>query len=184
LDEPGVSLWGEEPEPADVDRAALAGVLAAERSEAWTGVTLPSGKPTTGPDLWLVTDPERCWLKTSKEALDRGLVDPAALIVPFGKTNTPALASGDSLAYCAGMRPVDEGCTAFELGAYGHGPRGAELAERLAAHIRTWDRDYRTGPGPVLSVYPADTPANELPSGYALNKRHSTVVLSWPEAAR
>jgi hypothetical protein len=33
----GVRLWSDE--PADVDRAALAGVLATERAEAWTGVT-------------------------------------------------------------------------------------------------------------------------------------------------
>jgi protein-L-isoaspartate(D-aspartate) O-methyltransferase len=184
LDEPGVSLWGEEPEPAGVDRAALAGVLAAERSEAWTGVTLQRGKPSTGPDLWLVTDPDLCWLKASEDALDRGLVAPFGLIAPFGKTDAPALASGGSLAYCAGMRPVDEDRTAFEFGAYGHGPHGAELAGRLAGHIRTWDRDHRAGPGPVLTVHPAGTPAGHLPSGYVLNKRHSTIVMSWRETAR
>jgi len=183
LDEPGVSLWGEGPEPAGVDSAALAGVLAAERSEAWTGVTLPRGKPTTGPDLWLVTHPDLCWLKASEDALDRGLVAPFGLIAPFGKTNTPALASSGSLAYLAGMRPVDEDRTAFEFGAYGHGPHGAELAERLADHIRTWDRDHRAGPEPVLSVHPANTPTDGLPSGCIMNKRHSTIVLSWPGAA-
>jgi protein-L-isoaspartate(D-aspartate) O-methyltransferase len=97
---------------------------------------------------------------------------------------TPALASGGSLAYRAQMRPVDDDRTVFEFGAYGHGPRGAELAERLAGHIRTWDRDHRTGPGPVLTVHPAGTPAGDLPGGYVLNRRHSTIVLSWPEAAR
>jgi protein-L-isoaspartate(D-aspartate) O-methyltransferase len=45
-------------------------------------------------------------------------------------------------------------------------------------------RDHRTGPGPVLTVHPAGTPADDLPSGYVLNKRHSTIVLSWPEPAR
>lgn len=184
MDEPGVSLWSDEPERADVDSAALAGVLATERSEAWTGVTAQNGKPTTGPDLWLVTQPDLCWLKASADALDRGLVAPFGLIAPFGKTNTPALASGGSLAYCAGLRPVDEDRTAFEFGAYGHGRHGAELAERLADHIRAWDRDHRTGPAPVLTIHPANTPADGLPSGYVMNKRHSTIVLSWPEAAR
>jgi protein-L-isoaspartate(D-aspartate) O-methyltransferase len=183
VDEAGVSLWGEEPEPIGVDRAALAAVLATERSEARTGVSL-MGKPTTGPDLWLVTDPDVCWLNASKDALDRGLVTPMGLIARSGTTDTPALASGGSLAYYGWMRPVDEDRTAVEFRAYGHGPHGAELAERLAGHIRAWDRDHRTGPGPVLTVHPAGTPADHLPSGYVLNKRHSTIVLSWPEPAR
>jgi len=49
VDETGVSLWGDG--PADVDDAALAGVLATERTEAWTGVTVQRGEPITGPDL-------------------------------------------------------------------------------------------------------------------------------------
>ena len=159
VDEAGVSLWGEEPEPAGVDRAALAAVLGAERSEVRTGVTL-MGKPTTGPDLWLVTDPDLCWLNVSKDALDRGLVTPMGLIARSGRTDTPALANGGSLAYYGWMHPVDE--------------------DRTAGHIRAWDRDYRTGPGPVLTVHPAGTPAD----GHVLNKRHSTIVLSWPETTR
>jgi len=183
VDEAGVILWGEEPEPAGMDRAALAGVLAAERSEARTGVTLPMGKPATGLELWLVSGPDLCWLNVSKDALDRGLVAPLGLIARSGRTDTPALASGGSLAYYGRMRPVGEDRTAVEFRAYGHGPLGAELAGRLAGHIQAWDRDHRTGPGPVLTVHPAGTPADGLPSGYVLNKRHSTIVLSWPEPA-
>jgi len=190
LDEAGVSLWGEEPQPVGMDRAALVGVLAAERSEARTGVTLPMDelpmdKLATRPDLWLVTGPDRCWLYAGMDAVERGLVTPMGLMTRSGRTtNTPALASGGSLAYYGGMRPVDEECTAVEFRAYGHGPHGAELAERLAGHIQAWERDHRTGPGPVLTVHPADTPAGDLPSGYVLNKRHSKIVLSWPEPAR
>jgi protein-L-isoaspartate(D-aspartate) O-methyltransferase len=176
VDEAGVRLWSDE--PADVDRAALAGVLETERSEAWSGVTVPRGELITGPDLWLATDPDHCQLKAGQDAVDRGLVDASWTM------NTPALASGGSLAYRARMRPADVEGTAFEFGAYGHGPRGAELAERLAGHIRTWDRDHRHGPGPVLAVYPAGTPAIDLPGGSVLTRRHSTVVLSWPETAR
>lgn len=97
--------------------------------------------------------------------------------------STPALARGGSLAYRARMRPADGDRTAFEFGAYGHGPHGAELAERLASQIRVWDRDHRHGPGPVLTVYPAATPDGDLPSGCVLRKRHTTMVLSWPETA-
>jgi protein-L-isoaspartate(D-aspartate) O-methyltransferase len=187
--EAGVSLWGEEPEPAGVDRAALAGVLAAERCEVRTGVTvlmdeLPLDKLATRPDLWLVTGPDLCWLNVGLDVVKQGLVTPMGLMARFGRPDTPALASGGSFAYYGAMRPVDENRTAVEFRAYGHGPHGAELAERLAGHIQAWDRDHRIGPGPVLTVHPADTPADRLPSGYVLNKRHSTIVLSWPEPAR
>jgi len=175
VDEAGVRLWSDE--PASVDRAALAGVLGTERAEAWSGVTLPRGTLITGPDLWLATDPDHCQLKAGQDAVERGLVDASAAM------NTPALASGGSLAYRARLRPVDDEGTAFEFGAYGHGPRGAELAERLAGHIRTWDRDHRHGPGPVLTVHPASTRASELPRGHVLNRRHTTMVLSWPQTA-
>jgi protein-L-isoaspartate(D-aspartate) O-methyltransferase len=170
--EAGVRLWCDE--PVGADRASLAGVLATERAEAWSGVTLPGNTSITGPDLWLATDQDLCQLRPTDEAIDQGLV-----IVPRN-INTPALVSGESLAYRARLRPVDDEGTTYEFGAYGHGPRGAELAERLAGHIRTWDRDHRHGPGPVLTVHPADTPASELPAGSVLPRRHSTVVLSWP----
>jgi protein-L-isoaspartate(D-aspartate) O-methyltransferase len=176
VDLAGVRLWSDE--PAGEDRAALAGVLATERCEAWSGVTLPRNRLINGPDLWLVTDPDLCQLKASREAVEAGVVD----AIP--ELNTPALVSGGSLAYRARLRPVDDEGTAFEFGAYGHGPRGAELAERLAGHIRTWDRDHRHGPGPVLAVHPASTPATSLPAGSVLTRRHSTVVLSWPGVAR
>jgi protein-L-isoaspartate(D-aspartate) O-methyltransferase len=175
VDEAGVFLWGDE--AADVDCAALAGVLATERPEAWSGVTFQQGELITGPELWLATDPALCWLKATKDAVDRGLV------TGTWKMNIAALASGGSLAYRARLRPVDDEGTAYEYGAYGHGPRAAELAERLAGHIRTWDRDHRAGPGPVLTVHPAGTPDGDLPSGHVLRKRHTTMVLSWPEAA-
>jgi protein-L-isoaspartate(D-aspartate) O-methyltransferase len=178
LDESGVRLWGEEPPGADGD--ALAGVLATERCEAWSGVTLPPNTLITGPYLWLACDPELCWLKASKDAVDRGLVAGGGGWI----LNIPALADGGSLAYSASLRPVDDEGTAFEFGAYGHGPRGAELAERLAGQIRVWDRDYRHGPGPVLTIYPAGTADSELPPGAVFRRPHTTMVLSWPEAAR
>jgi protein-L-isoaspartate(D-aspartate) O-methyltransferase len=169
VDEAGVSLWGDE--PADLNHAALAGVLASERSEAWTGVTCQRGEPITGPDLWLITDPDQCWLKASQHAVDQDLV------AASWKVNVPALANGGSLAYRARMRPVGDKPAVFEFGAYGH---GAELAERLAGQIRVWDRDHRHGPGPVLTVHPAATPVGDLPPGHVFRKRHTTIVLSWP----
>ena len=171
VDEAGVSLWSDE--PADIDGAALAGVLAAERSEAWSGVTGRTGEHLAGVDLWLLTVPGQCMLTASQDAVDRGLAPPT------GEAGTFALVDGGSLAYLGGPRPVDDERTVYELGACGHGPRGAELAERLAGHIRRWDREHRHGPDPVLTVHPASIPASDLPPGHVIRKRHTSMVLSW-----
>jgi protein-L-isoaspartate(D-aspartate) O-methyltransferase len=175
VDEAGVSLWSDE--PAGVDGAALAGVLAAERSEAWTGVTARRDKPWAGLDLWLITVPGLCLFTASQDAVDRGLV------LPVRKEGAPALADRGSLAYQT-VHLVDDERTVLELGACGHGPRGAELAEQLAGQIRVWDREHRHGPGPVLTVHPAGIPASGLPPGHVIRKRHTTMVLSWPEDSR
>jgi protein-L-isoaspartate(D-aspartate) O-methyltransferase len=174
VDEAGVSLWSDE--PAGVDGAALAGVLAAERSEAWSGVTGRAGEHMYmgGLDLWLITVLGQCLLTASQDAVDRGLA------LPSWKEGTPALADGGSLAYLT-LRPVDDEGTVVEFGACGHGPRGAELAEQLAGQIRVFGRERRHGPGPVLTVHPASTPASDLPPGRVIRKRHTTMVLSWPE---
>jgi protein-L-isoaspartate(D-aspartate) O-methyltransferase len=177
LDEAGVSLRGDEPADADVDGAGLAGVLAAERAEAWSGVTAREGEHVAGLDLWLATIPGQCMLTASQDAIDRGLAAPEWIGGMF------ALADGGSLAYLARPRPVDDERTAFEFGACGHGPRGAELAERMAGQLRAWDREHRHGPGPDLAVHPAGTPASDLPPGRVIRKRHTTMLLSWPGAS-
>jgi protein-L-isoaspartate(D-aspartate) O-methyltransferase len=177
VDEAGVSLWSDE--PADVDGAALAGVLAAERSEAWSGVTGRAGEDMYlgGLDLWLITVPGQCLLTASQDAVDRGLV------LPVPKGGTLALAGGGSLAYLTVRLGDDEG-PVVEFGACGHGPRGAELAEQLAGQIRVFGRERRHGSGPVLTVHPAGLPASDLPPGRVIRKRHTTMMLSWPEDSR
>jgi len=165
-------------EPPDVDGEALAGVLTTNRAEAWSGVTAVRDELILSQDLSLITSANFCWLTSSQDAVDRGLVR------PLGQLYAPALASDGSLAYRATVRAVDDEHALFEFGAHGHGPQGAELAQRLAEQIRVWDRDHRHGPGPVLTVHPADTPSGDLPDGSVINKSHTTVVLSYPKEVR
>jgi hypothetical protein len=80
--------------------------------------------------------------------------------------SVPALAGGGSLASptvpgCARSTTPRRSSSSASTGA----ARGAELAERLAEQIRVWDRDHRRSPGPVPTVYPAGTPAGDLPPG-------------------
>jgi protein-L-isoaspartate(D-aspartate) O-methyltransferase len=174
LHDAGVGLWIDEDAPFDESR--LAGALDKPRAEAWSGITMAAGESSADQDLWLAALPDFCLLTASQDALDQG-------VVTLGwRYGTPALADGDSIAYRARPRPLDEQRTVFEAGAYGHGPNSAVLAERLAGQIRAWDRQRREGALPLLTVHPASTAEDELPDGpgrLVLRKRHTTIVLTW-----
>lgn len=178
LHDAGAGLWIDEDAPFDESR--MAGVLDEPRAEAWSSVTMASGESSADQDLWLAALPDFCLLTASQEALDQG-------VVTLGwRYGTPALADGDSIAYRARPRPLDDQRTVFEAGAYGHGPHGADLAERLAGQIREWDRQRRAGAVPLLTVHPAGTAEGELPVGpgrLVLRKRHTTIVLTWATPA-
>jgi protein-L-isoaspartate(D-aspartate) O-methyltransferase len=158
-----------------VGTASLDGVLSTPRAQAWSGVTVRTGSNFSGLDLWLARLPGFCLLSATQDAVDRGLVSPTWPMA------TPALVDGNSLAYRAKLRPVDADETARELGAYAHGPNAAEAADRFVEQIRAWDRDHRHGPGPRLSVHPADTPDADLATGLVIDRQHTRIVISWPD---
>lgn len=173
-DEVGLSLDAGQ----QVDTAALGEVLSTPRAEAWSGVTVRKGEMFGNLDLWLAGLPEFCLLSATQDAVDRGLVSPTWPMA------TPALVDRGSLAYRAKLRPVNAEDAVSEFGAYAHGPDAAKAAIRLAEEICIWDRDYRRGPGPRLTVHPADTPDADLPSGLVIDRRHTRIVISWPGPPR
>jgi protein-L-isoaspartate(D-aspartate) O-methyltransferase len=167
-----VGLWVDEAQ--QLDAVALGEVLSTPRAQAWSGVTVRKREPFSDQDLWLATTLPGFGLLTARqEALDRGLVSPGW---PLG---TPALVDGGNLAYRATLRPADPDNTVLEFGAYAHGPDAARAADRLAEQIRQWDRRHR--PKPRLTVHPAGTPDADLPDGFVLEKRHTKIVISWPD---
>ena len=166
----GVDLWLDEAEGIDADQ--LGGVLSQPRAEAWSGVTVPAGRLSSDLDMWLATHlPGFALMVARQEAIDSGLVTPS------WRFGTPALVDGPTLAYRSRLR-ADEDRTAFEYGAYAHGPAAGALAERLTEQIRAWDEAGR--PSPTLHVYPIGTPEADLPHGHVLTKRHNRVVITWP----
>lgn len=170
-----VSLWvGDQ----QVDITALSEALTTARVEAWSGATVRRGEKFDNLELWLARLPEFCLLSAKQDAVDRGLVSPDWHI------GTSALLDrGSSLAYRTKLRPVNAEKTIREHGVYAHGPNAAELAERFMDQIRIWDRNHRHGPGPCLTVHPAGTPDAELPAGLVIDRRHTRIVLSWPDHA-
>ncbi|MGH3897432.1 MAG: methyltransferase, FxLD system [Pseudonocardiaceae bacterium] len=161
-----------------VETAALGEVLSTPRAQAWSGVTIRRRESFSDLDLWVARLPGFCLLSATQDAVDRGLMSPTWPMA------IPTLVEGRSLAYRAKLRPVDAEATRRELGAYAHGPNAAEAADRFADQIRIWDRDHRHGPGPRLTVHPADTPDADLPTGLVIDRRHTRIVISWLDHPR
>jgi len=137
-----------------------------------TGVDVPQGDIFDGVALWLsVHEPRRCGLwQTVTDGGRTWLVDPP---VTFGDTAaTTGLLDGASLATLT--YPAGSG-----LCAAGFGPDAARAAGELAAHVHAWADAGRPGTEDLaLTVVPLDGPS---PAGFVLPKRHSRLVVTYPE---
>ncbi|MGH3630031.1 MAG: methyltransferase, FxLD system [Sciscionella sp.] len=154
----------------NIDPAALRDVLTPPETTVWSGTAVAAEEPFDR--IWLRltgTEPGTCRLAAEPAAIEAGLCRPAFAY------RTPALVDSESLAYLTKPRPVDhDGQRRYELGATGHGPAGAHLAERLCQHIRDWDHD-RTAQ-PIITAYPAH---KNLPDGRVIiAKRHVHLVVA------
>ncbi|MFJ3637659.1 hypothetical protein [Streptomyces sp. NPDC090112] len=101
--------------------------------------------------------------------------------------DAPAILGKASLAYLIhvqtkeGDRPQDK---EWEWVAHAFGEQEPELAERLVATVRAWDRHIRANHNdqhadPALTVHPADTPDDALPAVDVLDKDHCRLVFRW-----
>jgi protein-L-isoaspartate(D-aspartate) O-methyltransferase len=154
-----------------VDLNALRGVLNQPRVTTWSGITLAGNESHDG--VWLrltVTDPRVCRIKVHVDV-------PPEVCDPVPGWWRMALVDGDTLIYLTTRRIETGDEVRWELGAIGHGPAAQRLTEYLCDAIRAWEpeRDQRT---PMLTVYPAGTPDNEL-AGPAIDKTHSRFVLTY-----
>ncbi|MFE0423017.1 methyltransferase, FxLD system [Streptomyces sp. NPDC058953] len=165
----GVRLrWDGGPRP---DADALTAALAGERREVWTGVTVGATEGTRPVvDLWLAT-----------------------VLDVFGRLHTTGTGPGDVRALPGGspatwddtglahltMRPADAGGSRFEYGVVRYGGDDT-AAEEFARQLRTWDRDHRAGPGPVLRVFPRGGPERGPGVHRVLERPGLPLVLAWP----
>ncbi|MEE1931021.1 methyltransferase, FxLD system [Streptomyces sp. TRM 70351] len=165
-----VTLYWDADQP--VDPTTLGGALTHPKSEAWSGVTV--GPYDSFDGVWLrmaATDPGTCRIAADSTAVDSGLCTPA---IPV---RSPALVEGDSLAYFAVRRlPSADGTERrSELGSYGHGRVGQQLAGRIRDQIRAWD--HRRTSQPTVTAHPAGTPDDQLPEGLVIDKTAVRLVL-------
>ncbi|VVJ22643.1 Protein-L-isoaspartate O-methyltransferase (EC [Amycolatopsis camponoti] len=151
----------------------LDGVLATERTEAWSGVTIKHGVSFADLHLWLaVSLPGFC-----KLAVDEG-TDLAAERkgwFPFGMVH------GDSFAYLA-VRPIPEGGEA-EFGARAYGAHGEAAAAAMVNQIQAWNRQARAVE-PTFTYWPNGADRPEFGKDTAVMvKTHGVATISWSPAA-
>lgn len=155
------------------DMTLLDGVLATERTEVWSGVTIKHGVSFADLHLWFAAFlPGFC-----KLAVDEG-TDMAAERkgwFPFG------MVRGDSFAYLA-VRPVPEG-GGVEFGARAYGVHGEAAATAMVEQIQAWDRQGRDVE-PTFAYWPTGSQRPEFGKDTAvLVKTHGMATISWPSAA-
>lgn len=154
-----------------VEPVLLNGVLAGERTEAWSGVTIEHGVSFADLHLWLATFlPGFC-----KMAAEEGteLAQERKTWFPF------AVVGGDSFAYLS-MRPASEG-SGVEFGARAYGPHGDEPATAMVEQIRAWDAQARHRPEPSFAYWPTGSaPDRVLENEAVLHKTHGLLTISWP----
>ncbi|AWK08906.1 methyltransferase, FxLD system [Streptomyces spongiicola] len=157
-----------------IDPTALRAAITQPATLAWSETTVGPVESFDG--VWLrmsATDPATCRITVKQPAVDAGLRRPA------NPNLGPALVEGDSMAYLTLARlPSEEGAVPrFRLGAAAYGPAGETLAERLCTQITAWGDD-RTAE-PVISLYPAGTPDDQLTDGYVIEKPSTRMVISY-----
>ncbi|WP_327093022.1 methyltransferase, FxLD system [Nonomuraea sp. NBC_01738] len=162
-----------------LDPGALERALHAERTEIWTGVTAANGESFDTLGLRIAATDDRYGQIWPDPVLAADLVQSAL------RWYCPALITPDGFAYLTirearAGRAARGGKPGWEFGVFAHGADATGLAEQLAAHVHDWDRHWRSHPGPVFTLYPADATIEPPPAGKIFRKRHTQLVMSWP----
>lgn len=155
------------------DMSLLDGVLATERTEVWSGVTIKHGVSFADLHLWFAA----FLTGFCKLAVDEG-TDMAAERkgwFPFG------VVRGDSFAYLA-VRPVPEG-GGVEFGARAYGAHGEDAAAAMVEQIQAWDGQGRDRE-PAFAYWPEGSHRPEFGNNTAvLVKTHGLATISWSPTA-
>ncbi|MBM7776001.1 protein-L-isoaspartate(D-aspartate) O-methyltransferase [Actinokineospora baliensis] len=163
-----VKLRFDDGEPPQ-DMSQLDGVLATERTEVWSQVTISHGVSFADMYLWFAGFmPGFC-----KIAVDEGteMAADRKNWFPFG------VVRGDSFAYLA-IHRLDSG---VEFGARAYGPNGTEVAAAMVEQIQAWDRLARGGPEPTYAYWPhAVTRPAASDNTAVLEKTHGLLTITWP----
>lgn len=156
-------------EPSKLDNA-----VTTPRHELWTGVTIGLQELLDTLQMHLaISLPGFCTMAVDED-LDTGLV------APVNKRYALAAVEEDTFAYLTTRRTEDN--KHVEYGVHALGPNAEQFAAKVADVLRDWEANRRGGPSPIIRVYPAGTPDDQIPGDRVIDKVHSRISLSWPAA--
>lgn len=158
------------------------GLLATDRIEVWSGVTIANRTSFADLHLWFACFlPGFCKLTPDDDAdLARERKERKNWF-PFPFPFAVVDVDDDSFAYL-GVRPAMDG-DGVEFGAYAYGPGGQRPATAMVEQIHAWDRLARHAPPPTFGYWPAGVDRSRPPAGAAgLEKNHGLVTISWPDS--
>lgn len=158
------------------DPSLLDNAVTTPRFEMWTGVTIGLRELLDTLQMHLaITLPGFCIMAVDPD-LDTGIVAPANK----GFTLAAVDEEGRSFAYLTTRRTEDN--QHVEYGVHALGPNAELLADTIADTLRDWQAHRRGGPSPVIRVYPAGAPDDQITGDRVIDKFHSRISLSWPPA--
>jgi protein-L-isoaspartate(D-aspartate) O-methyltransferase len=178
---PGLSLLLPDGTP-EVNGEALAALLTGPPTPHPTGVRAGSAQVTWGLGLWLAArEPRSCRLHEERPPGRSGAPGSRLTRAPLrgpGWRSTVGLLDGDSLAIVTSATAADRSGL-LTLAAAGFGPRAADLAADLAAHVEAWGEAGRPGiAGLHINAYPrapaADPPDRPQPGDALIMERPGT----------
>lgn len=144
------------------------------RHEMWTGVTVGLQELLDTLQMTMAIDLSGFCTMAVDPDLDTGLV------APTNKRFALAAVEDDSFAYLVTRRTEDD--KHVEYGVHALGPHAKQLADKVTGVLRGWESTRRGGSSPVIRVYPADTPDDQIQADRVIDKAHTRISLSWPPA--
>ncbi|MFE2097907.1 methyltransferase, FxLD system [Streptomyces sp. NPDC059468] len=169
---PEIGLRFDDGLPADPHQ--LDNAVKTPRHELWTGVTIGLQEVIGTLQMAMaISLPGFCTMAVDED-LDTGLV------APSNKRFALAAVEGNTFAYLVTRRTEDN--KHVEYGVHALGPNAKQLADKIADVLRDWEANRRGGPSPVIRVYPASTPDDQIQADRVIDKVHSRISLSWPSA--
>ena len=158
-------------------------LLREPRLDRWSGVRVWRWEPWDTLPLWLATAfPGYCQLTIEvpgAPAVPGTPGDPGSEpLEPALRSGTPAVATESAFGYLTAYTEPDG---RVQLGAQAFGPGAEDLASELVARLESWDRDYRYGPGPVITAWPIDTA--DVEADLVVEKKHVRIGVDWGAAS-
>ncbi|MFH8698822.1 methyltransferase, FxLD system [Streptomyces chartreusis] len=169
---PEIGLRFDDGLPADPHR--LDNAITMPRHEQWTGVTIGLQELLDTLQMTMaISLPGFCTMAVDED-LDTGVV------APSNPRFALAAVEDDTFAYLVTRRTEDS--KHVEYGVHALGANAKQLADKIADVLRDWEAHRRGGPSPVIRVYPASTPDDQIRADRVIDKVHTRISLSWPAA--